>query len=933
MARERQVSFAGGEVSPTLYGRTDMDRYPVSLRKCKNFIPTQHGILVNRTGLQHVAKLSADQYRLVPFDRENYRRMIALRADNSVRDRGVFIYEPDSTDPRFDVNLDTELKVGLSVTTGISSDAILERLRYTQVGNILTFVHGATQPKELVYDPDADSWTLRNLSFDPETFPWQGSKPFTDITGADVPSLGTDDQYPSGPQVLDNILFRHRTEHNFPHIETDEIAIFANEPLFFPQLEGYRYLESDGSITNDARPAREWDWIVTYLIYDTEADRVYETLGYKVRRYFKRQYRIQGRNPAGELIVSNVIAVVGSFALPDKVSVYATSPVNVNVGVVAGSPLTSDSNKIVISARVYRGREGRYGFLGETKKEVYVDDGATPDFSDPPPGGGSETAEESNSNPFKIYQSGSLLREEYPRVVAFHEGRRYFANTEERPSTVWASSVEDYRNFEEVIPPDDADALEFTLQSNRDQVIRSLISGNMLVGLSSNSEWLLRGSGQANSLITPNSLPLSNPPSNEGSAENPTAIDAKNTIFFPHKLGTAPMAMRISPQGISVNDTALLSRHLFDGFTIKDWAFAEFPYPVLWVVRSDGLLLSLTYEPDQQILAWARHPMVNDGEVESVATLPGDKETEVYLMVKRGADEVRFLERFAYHILPNAPLDVDDPGPDLRFGVYLDRAVTYNGQVADTTRTCTLAAGATTAIGDDITVTLSSVAANSGLTGTVIQIDDPAGGVPIRIELGAESPAYQYAATILVSQGDGTTTAIPAALLSTALTKWWICKTSIGGLDHLEGESITVVADGNLAESVTVEGGGVDLTPYTDDGGAAIAHAGVGYNSDMETLDVGMDRTVEKVVKSVVVELDRSRGGVVGESLDREDELYEISGRQLTDEYETAALQRIEEEVNITGTWNKGGRVAVRQDKPFAIRIIGVTRDIEVGGT
>jgi hypothetical protein len=36
-----QPSFAGGEIGPSLYGRIDMSKYQVALRKCDNFIVRQ----------------------------------------------------------------------------------------------------------------------------------------------------------------------------------------------------------------------------------------------------------------------------------------------------------------------------------------------------------------------------------------------------------------------------------------------------------------------------------------------------------------------------------------------------------------------------------------------------------------------------------------------------------------------------------------------------------------------------------------------------------------------------------------------------------------------------------------------------------------------------------------------------------------------------
>ena len=51
----------------------------------------------------------------------------------------------------------------------------------------------------------------------------------------------------------------------------------------------------------------------------------------------------------------------------------------------------------------------------------------------------------------------------------------------------------------------------------------------------------------------------------------------------------------------------MLSNHLFTGYTLKEWAWAEEPYKIVWAIRNDGALLSLTYLKEQDVYAWARH--------------------------------------------------------------------------------------------------------------------------------------------------------------------------------------------------------------------------------------------------------------------------------------------------------------------------------------
>ena len=50
-----QPSFSGGEIAPSLYGRIDMAKYQVALRKCDNFIVRQYGGVENRPGTQFIA--------------------------------------------------------------------------------------------------------------------------------------------------------------------------------------------------------------------------------------------------------------------------------------------------------------------------------------------------------------------------------------------------------------------------------------------------------------------------------------------------------------------------------------------------------------------------------------------------------------------------------------------------------------------------------------------------------------------------------------------------------------------------------------------------------------------------------------------------------------------------------------------------------------
>ena len=93
------------------------------------------------------------------------------------------------------------------------------------------------------------------------------------------------------------------------------------------------------------------------------------------------------------------------------------------------------------------------------------------------------------------------------------------------------------------------------------------------------------------------------------------------------------------------DDLSILARHMFEGYEIVDWAYAQEPYSIVWAVRDDGTLLSLTYLREHNIYAWCRH--VTDGSFESVCAVSEGDQDVVYVIVKRNINgsDVRYIER------------------------------------------------------------------------------------------------------------------------------------------------------------------------------------------------------------------------------------------------------------------------------------------------
>src|SRR5258706_5324659 len=64
-----QRSFAGGELTPSLYARVDINKYNFGLRQLRNFMVMRHGGATNRPGTVFIGEVkdSSKTIRFIPF--------------------------------------------------------------------------------------------------------------------------------------------------------------------------------------------------------------------------------------------------------------------------------------------------------------------------------------------------------------------------------------------------------------------------------------------------------------------------------------------------------------------------------------------------------------------------------------------------------------------------------------------------------------------------------------------------------------------------------------------------------------------------------------------------------------------------------------------------------------------------------------------------
>lgn len=226
----------------------------------------------------------------------------------------------------------------------------------------------------------------------------------------------------------------------------------------------------------------------------------------------------------------------------------------------------------------------------------------------------------------------------YPRAVCFHEQRLWFGGTDLQPNTVWASQTNDFENFR--LGAFDADALAFTLAAEEGSSVQSLLSHDSLVIFTQSEEWTVSTSQQT--AITPSNVFVRRQ-SRYGSAYRQAFIAANNLLFLEsgsRKLRQFVYSSSSAAQG-QATDLTKYAEHVTIG-GIRQMAFQRKPDPVLWAVTENGVLLSFTFEPDENVLGWARHTSGSD-TFESVTAIYGDSSDEIWLSVLRGGE--RMVER------------------------------------------------------------------------------------------------------------------------------------------------------------------------------------------------------------------------------------------------------------------------------------------------
>jgi hypothetical protein len=173
LLRDTQSTFGGGEVTPALWGRTDIQKYKTALRTGRNVNTMPQGGVRNRPGTMYVAAAGDSSHAV---------RLIQFIASSSV----AYIIELGDFYARF-YTADAQVQSGMSAyeisTPWAAAD--LFQLKFTQSADVMYFAHPNYKPQQLTYT-GATSWTIADFAFVNGPFMPENTDTTWTITASDI---------------------------------------------------------------------------------------------------------------------------------------------------------------------------------------------------------------------------------------------------------------------------------------------------------------------------------------------------------------------------------------------------------------------------------------------------------------------------------------------------------------------------------------------------------------------------------------------------------------------------------------------------------------------------------------------------------------------------------------------------------------------------
>lgn len=884
-----QRSFSGGELAPSLYGRTDVQKYATGLRTCRNFLVQRHGGVTNRPGLALVAETKnsgavrllkfvyspdPDQVYVLEFG-DGYMRVhqdggqvvvsgvsawvtaTAYTVGDLVSRAGVNYYcttahtSGASTEPATGADWGSVWHALTGTIYEIPTPytaADLADLKYVQSGDVIKLVHPDYAPRNLSRTAHT-RWVLETITFGPgiatpgtitlgggsagsTTYYYavtavdadgnESEPSVASIAGKAAPTTAAPITLAWDP-VADAVSFNvYRSTDGTTYglitpsggtglTQTNSTWVDASDTVTTATQESWvasgTYAEIDviASAANRA-PSGTYTVAGSLTVSTSPSGGGYGVFGRVRLKYQRGAETPVDAGVIAELDASGTLAFSQAVSIPDNgYSALEFRLIPEVYGGTTGDPVNFTASVTGTSVTWSAGSTGT------------SDTGGTADVTIGPP----------------QHPDVFVTTDNYPSAISYYQQRLLLASTTTDPEKVWASRTGDYANYGISVPLQDDDAVSFSLVGQQVNEVRWLVDllDYLYIGTTGG---IVEIRGDQAGVLKPAAISPHKRSYHGVSDLGPFPIT--DAILYVQERGGMPRDFRPNAAvGENDRDLSIFASHLFDGYTIVDGDYQPIPHSRLWLVRSDGTLLGLTYIREHEVWGWDRHDTA--GTFENVVVVPEGNEDRVYVVVNRtiNGSAKRFIERMAVRTI-TATTNSDDL-------FFVDSGLSYSGAAA----------------------------------------------------------------------------------------------TTFAGLSHLEGEQVSVYADGAVVASpdnpdlnpITVTGGQITLSSA-----ASVVHVGLPYRSDLQTLDIdtpsgaSLKASAKVNISKATLLLERSMlTSWVGQrppTDDATDPLADLNVIESRDVTTTDGLSTGTAEVRLTADYNTNGRVFLRHVDPSPVTVLGI---------
>ena len=807
-----QTSFTVGELAPSLYGRIDIDLYYKALAACRNMIVSKYGGVDNRPGTQYITPVNdaTNTVRLIPFQYNGQQQYVLELGNYTLR-----IIQNGT----IQTVAGTLTGAPIVVTTPWPSSALFQ-LKYTQSADVLTVCH-QLYPTQQVERLSAVSWVCT---------------PFLNVNGPfqDINSNPAITVYASA-------------------VSGAGVTLTASADLFTADLVGLEfYMQQSPDNTTAAWEVGVEKSINNIVIY---GDNYYQALNTGTTGTIGPTVTIGSARDGDPGVLwkylhsgFGIVKITGVTSptlatctvlsqLPDSM-VSATSLVHIT-NVVTGDPAISQpaivttqypntfatNDQLTLSGIVGAVEANGSFVITVIDPQNFMLNNLFTTTAYISGGVASKTNVAVPTYYWALPAWGST--QEHPATSSYFQDRQIFGGTVGQPSTIFMSTTAGFLDFAVGNPVLDSDAITYKVLSNQVNSIKHMLELQYLIIFTSGGIYMVQGGSNGNGVVTPTTMNLTFQGANPVADVQPLRI--ANYAMFVQEKGNQVRTLGYSfaENAFIGQDTTTMSNHLLQFWTIVDWCYQEIPYSCIWAIRSDGVLLGLTFNPEQQITGWHHHD--TDGKFESICCITENNVDTVYVVVNRMLNGVatRVIERFQ----PRQFLDQKD-------AYFVDCGLTYDGRATNA-----------------------------------------------------------YASTF-------------------------------SGLDHLNGQLVSILGDGIVFPQQTVANGTVTTSQPV-----LVAHVGLPYISEITTLPLASGRAdiidKKRNVNGVTAIVDKSAGFITGPDANnltpyktRTDENYGSPDNLLSEVVD----------INIVCNWDKKGQVTIRQEKPLPLTVLAIIPQAEIGG-